>query len=260
VTAPPVDQAAAVTAQQAATRASIAGYLNLLWSRLTSWRGPDAAQFAGTVAPIITGGQQRMAALTAAHLEQMVRANGGTPGRLDLSGLTDADLRGVPAAEVYQRPFRQIWTDLSQGKPLDEAVTSAGHRLQSLAATDLQLAKTHTAQRILSGSTKVTGYQRVLGPDEHHCALCLLTSSRVYRKAELMPIHPGCQCTPVPVFAGDPPPSVDPEAVHEAVRATLGDRYVNASGRGYRDLVVVHTHSELGPVLGVRGQHFEGKP
>lgn len=282
-TIPPEVVAAGYAAQQQATRAMIAAYLNALWARLTSWRTPDADRFAAQAAPIVTGGQQRMAALTAAYLEQMVRTNGGTPGRLDLSGLTDADLRGVPATEVYQRPFRQIWTDLSQGKPLDEAVTSAGHRLQSLVATDLQLAKTHTAQRVLSGSDKVIGSRRVLNGDRS-CALCVLASTRVYSKSELLPIHPGCDCGVEPLFGDEGPLDasefvMDAEALHDLVRETFGKKYVNASGRfsnekadqkssiygktgarDYRNLVVTHDHGEIGPVLALKGQNFTGPP
>lgn len=256
MTAPLVDPTPAVTAQQAATRATIVAYLNALWARLTSWRTPDALQFAAAVAPIVTGGQQRTATLTAAYLGQLIRAAGGTAPTVDLSGITDAELRGVPATEVYQRPFRQIWTDLSQGKPLDQAVTSAGHRLNDLVVTDLQLAKTHTAQRVLSAAAGVTGYRRVLTGDRS-CALCVLAATRTYKKADLLPIHPGCDCAVAPLFGGEQAPDVTVD-LHEAVRATLGDRYANAAGRGYRDLVVVHDHGELGPVLGVRGQTFTG--
>jgi hypothetical protein len=259
-TIPPEVVTAGYAAQQQATRATVAGYLNALWARLTSWRTPDADQFAAQAAPIVTGGQQRTAALTAAYLQHMLAAGGGTPGSLDLSGMDDTTIRGVPAVEVYRRPFTQLWYDLSRGRPLDQAVTAAGARLQDLVATDLQLAKTHTSQRILSASTTIIGARRQLSNKPRHCALCLLTSSRVYHKADLQPMHPGCSCDPVPVFAGEHIPDVDPDAVHDAIRADLGDSYVNASGRGYKDLVVTHQHGELGPVLGFRGQHFTGPP
>lgn len=261
-TIPPEVVTAGYAAQQQATRSTVVGYLNALWARLTSWRTPDAEQFAAQAAPIVAGGQQRTAALTAAYLQHLVTAGGGTLGALDLAGMTDADLRGVPAVEVYQRPFKQIWWDLSQGKPLDQAVTAAGARLQDLAATDLQLAKTHTSQRILSGAGKVTGYRRVLNGD-YSCAFCVLVSSRTYHKAELLPIHPNCDCSVAPLFDGDQAPDLAGD-VHDLVRSTLGAKYVSASGKtglqDYRGLIVVHQHGETGPTLAVKGQHFTGPP
>lgn len=268
MSAPVVDQAAlqaAYLTQQATTRATVAAYLNLMWAKLTSWRTPDADAFAQQAAAVVAGGQQRTAAITAAYLAHAVTAAGGKAGTANLAGLDDTGIRGVPAQQVYRRPFEQLWWDLSKDVPLPDAVGSAGDRLQELAASDLQLAKTHTSQRILSRSTGVVGARRALSAKSTHCALCLLVADRVYKKQDLQPMHPGCGCTPVPVFAGqDPAPQVDPAAVHDAVRADLGDKYVSASGRrgaeDYRHLVVVHQHGELGPVLSVAGQNWRGDP
>jgi hypothetical protein len=261
VTAPvinPTAAAGAYTTQQQLTRAAVIAYLVALWSRLTSYRTPDATQFAGFAAAAVTGGQQRVAALTANQLTHLITAGGGTPGRLDLSGMNDLALRGVAAKDVYQRPFQQIWWDLSQGKPLDKAVSSAGSRLQSLVATDLQLAKTTTAQRMLSTAKGVTGYRRVLN-GAYSCALCVLAATRTYHKADLMPLHSGCDCGIMPLRGGEQAPDVTAD-LHNLVADQLGEKYVDYSGNGYRDLVVTHNHGELGPVLGVRGQHWQGAP
>lgn len=70
-----------------------------------------------------------------------------------------------------------------------------------------------------------------------------------------------CSCTPVPVFRGEEVPEVDPALLHDTVRRDLGDKYVQASGKGainYRDIIITHDHGELGPVLAVRGQDFTG--
>jgi len=264
VTAPGLDLTAAYTAQQAATRTTVLSYLAALWAALTSWRSLDAAAFVAQAVPVITGGQQRTAALTAAYLAHVVRDGGGTPSAPDLGGMSDEDLRGVPATEVYRRPFTQLWTDLSQGKPLDQAVASAGQRVQSLSATDLQLAKTTASQRILSSSAGVTGYRRVLTGD-HSCALCLIASTQRYHRAQLLPIHPQCDCGVLPIFGDhDPGQVIDPDllgAIHDAVATGLGPQYVDSGARSpqdYRKVLITHQHGELGPVLAVRGQKFTG--
>lgn len=258
VLAPTLDLAAGYTAQQQLTRNTILAYLMVLWARLTSYRDSDASAFASQAATAVTGGQQHIAAITAAHLAQLIRAGGGTPGTAPIGTVNDQVLRGVPALDVYQRPFRQIWWDLSQNKPLPDAVSSARTRLQSLAVTDLQLAKTTTAQHVLGKAQGVTGYRRVLN-GASSCALCVLAATRTYHKADLLPIHSGCDCGVAPLFDHERAPDVTAD-LHNLVAQDLGEKYVNYSGSGYRDLVVTHDHGELGPVLTVRGEHFQGPP
>lgn len=113
------------------------------------------------------------------------------------------------------------------------------------------------------------GYRRVLSSNPNHCALCVLASTRRYRRGNLMAIHPGCGCTVAPIFSvEDPGPVLDgstAQEIHNIIRRDLGDKYEDASGGRladsgvlYRDIVVTNDHGELGPVLGVRGQHFTG--
>lgn len=116
----------------------------------------------------------------------------------------------------------------------------------------------------------VTGYRRVLSNRPNHCALCILASTQRYKRADLMPIHPQCSCTVLPVFDIEPRSDqrvLDPELaqqIHNTIRSDLGEKYVNANARDaaaqYRDIVVTNYHGEIGPVLGVRGQHFETDP
>jgi hypothetical protein len=290
----PVDQAATYQAQVAQSRASVLAYLGALFARLTSWRDADAAAFAEQAAPIVTGAQQHTATLTAAYLQAAIAAGGAGVGRIDPTAFTDLTMRGVPATEVYRRPFTQIWTDLSRGKPIEQAVTSAAARLTQLASTDVQLAKTHASRAVFSSAgDRVVGYRRVL-VGASSCALCLIASTQRYHRGELLPIHPACDCGVAPIFgdqdpgqgvhtgmvdAGATPASVTargvsiyaPEQVgnagdllldiHDAVARDLGAQYVDSGARGpldYRKVLVTHDHGELGPVLAVAGQAFTG--
>lgn len=270
MTGPDPEQAAVYAAYQAASgrlRQALLHWVGTRWAALSSWRDPDADQFVSEVAPVVGAAQQSMSALTSSWLTQHITAATGQPPGVtmpDLGEVSGAGARnGADPEVVYRRPFTAgVWTDLSKGRPLDAAVESAGHRLTDLAATDLQLAKTRTAQRVTASAPgRIVGYRRELGPTEHHCALCLLTSARVYHKRDLQPMHPNCDCDPVPVERGEQIAAPDPEAVHQAITATLGGKYADAAGRGrvnYRDIVVTYQHGELGPVLGVRGQHHDG--
>lgn len=125
----------------------------------------------------------------------------------------------------------------------------------------------------------VVGWRRVLSNNPNHCALCILATTQRYRKPDLLPIHPGCGCTVAPLFDTDERSDtrvLDPslaQEIHNVIRRDLGSEYVSAGGgvtgekyaaggveRRYRDIVIVREHGELGPVLGVRGHHFERDP
>lgn len=261
--------AAAVTgtylAASAELRSRLLGIVIAAYTAQGNYGDAAAAAFAAQVVPVVLAAQHTMVSLTEAYLTHLIATVLHTttaPKGIPLREVTGEALRGVGPATVYQRPFIQVRTDLSRGKPFLAAVAAGQRRATDLAATDLQLARTHTAQRVMAGTPQgVIGYRRDLGPGTKHCALCLLTSSRIYHKSELLPIHPGCSCAATPVFEGEHIPELDPSLVHDTIRRDLGDKYVQAGGRGpvdYRDIVITHHHGELGEVLGVRGQHFTG--
>ena len=128
-----------------------------------------------------------------------------------------------------------------------------------MAATDLQLAKTHTTRAVLSGKDNVVGYRRVLTGRES-CALCAVAATQRYRKDRLLPIHDGCDCGVAPIYGDrDPGQVIDPDQL-EGIKASLAERFGDDSGEvaDYRKAIVVHEHGELGPVIAVRGQHFTG--
>jgi hypothetical protein len=223
------------------------------------FRDADVALFLARAVPLVLSSRRRMASLTAAHIERVLRDVGLAPDRP--IAIPDVSLlRGVAATDVYQRPFQQVWTELSQDKDFQAAVKVGETRVAKLIETDLQLAKTHAAQAVMSKANGSGFYQRVL-KGEHDCIKCVLTSTRVYSKAELLPIHPGCDCDVEPIvglaqFKTDAARRL--ADAHDMVAAQFGPDAANATGKGYSDLIVTHHHGEYGPTLGVRGQQFTG--
>lgn len=225
-------------------------YATAAWAGLGSWRDLDVDRFVATVVPVAVAGRKVVATGTDVVL---ARLTGTRP-----AGTVDTDdLRGVGAEQVYRRPAVTMRTALAAGQTLSAAQAAALARLVSLVSTDLQLAHTHQAARTLAGYAP--GFRRVLS-GRSGCALCVLASTQRYRAGELMPIHPGCGCGVEPI---DPArqdlqvlDSARLEALHQQVADFAGR--ADASGRDYRDLVVVHEHGEIGPVLGWRGQQFTG--
>lgn len=286
--------AAQYIAAQAALRVNLLTVLARLWESLTSWRDADAERFAAQATPVVAGAQQATATYTAAYLARMAAEMTGSPLRMpDVrpSSFVGEAVRPVPPSEVYQRPFKQIWTDLSQDKPLDQAVQSGQKRLNDLASTDVQLAKTHTSRAVLDSMANVVGYRRVLTGAEN-CGMCFVASTQRYHGANLMPIHPGCDCAVAPIIGHEDPGQIinsamltegamptgvtkggtkvyqhtdalDAGDLLEPVHKAIQDRF-GVSDRGgrlvdYRHILLVQDHGELGPVLTVARHKFTAK-
>lgn len=224
--------------------------------------------------------QRTTASLTATYLTLDAQAAGVRvePQRLNLSEVTGAALRGVPPQEVYQRAGAAVYAALAAGKAFDIAVEAGAKRLGSLLTTDVQLARTRTAQQQGRGAF----FTRVLTGREN-CALCAIASTQRYYKGDLLPIHPGCDCGVQQHYGPDPGQIVDNERleqVHDAVMREFGesDRGArrlpgnvhktieamreNGTSRSrladYTDLIVVSAHGEYGPTLRWRHHVFTG--
>lgn len=260
--------------QERALRLRTVGTVAALWGSLTSWREPDIDRFAAGASAAVTGGQQATAALTAAYLGAMESAVTRSPVRapaLAPSEIRDDALRGVPALEVYRRSGPTVWSALAAGRQVSAAVELGRMRVLSMAESDLQLAKTHASRHFMR-TRGIQGYRRVIrGPET--CALCIVASTQRYHSDELMPIHPGCDCHVAPIVGTqDPGWVIDPDAlegVHLRIaerfgKFTEGARQIPGSDAEfgefvkYRDVLVTHSHGELGPILAVRGHQFTG--
>ncbi|WP_406202604.1 hypothetical protein OG331_31800 [Streptomyces sp. NBC_01017] len=226
---------------------------------LGNYRDADAAGFVEQVLPVVLGAQQQIGALTDAYLATMVADMFG--GAAAPAGVKLADdLRGVPAAEVYARPFATVWTALGEGRDMTEAVGLGRNRLRSVTDTDLQLARTHAARQSMRRS-RAKFYRRRLSGSKN-CALCVLASTQRYRVEKLMPIHPGCHCKPVPIPGDrDPGQIIDErllEDAHDAIARTVGQSDRGGRAPDYREIIITREHGEIGPLLAVRRHEFTG--
>ncbi|MGH8965484.1 MAG: hypothetical protein ACRDXB_09175, partial [Actinomycetes bacterium] len=130
--------------------ATTLGRTSRAWSGLGSWRDDDVRRFQRTALPILLGGQRQVAALTTTYLEQLYRDIDVRGSRVDLDfdKVTGRALRDVDPDEVYRRPFKEVWNALDNGAAFDAALARGTHRLETIAKTDLQLARTHTVREV----------------------------------------------------------------------------------------------------------------
>jgi hypothetical protein len=206
-------------------------------------------------------------------------------GALDALDRIDAER----AARPERRPTIEL-PDMPRPveKPLTEAVARGERRAKLIGLTDLELAVTHTVRERLAEEPRVKYFRRVLTGAEN-CGLCVVASTQRYHKADLLPIHPACDCviapilgnqdpghrintmqvaegasatgesrSGVPVFSDDGIVDLGDllEPVHDAIRDTFGRSARDAREIDYRKVLTVHEHGELGPVLSVKRHRF----
>lgn len=249
-------------AQVRRVRAQVETYARNLWNGMAAYRDSDIERMVAAIVPVSLGAQQRIVALTDNYMAAVATASGfpQPPAGIPAAAVTGAVLRGVDPAEVYGRAGPTVWTALSEGRSLNAAAGMGLARLADMLMTDLQLAKTKAAQWRGQRDDTVVGYRRVLTGQEN-CALCSIASTQRYRRGDLMPIHPGCDCDVAEIRGNvDPGQVIEPERLeqlHQAANDQLGQ-----SGRGGRapdySNIMVREHGEYGPTLTWRDQKFTG--
>ena len=250
-----------------------------VFRQLGSWRDDDIARYLNIVGPQIDGLKLQAANLQAAYYQEVAKANGEsfTPQPVRSQDLTDQTLRNGPSPqEVYRRPFVEVYTALAGNQLLRTAVERGAARASSLAETDIQLASRQAGFKQRQGNNNIVGYRRVLTGSEN-CALCAIASTQRYRKNDLKPIHPGCDCGEEPIYGDfDPGQVIDQtglDSIHEALQQQLGVRDYQARDAGigktvqygdnvrladFTEIIATREHGEYGPTLVWRDQRFTG--
>lgn len=106
----------------------------------------DRSSFTAKAIPMVEGGMRVMVSLVDAYMTSKSRVAAGDP-HLRLTPLVPSDIgvedvRGVPASEVYDRPFGALGQKLAEGAQFVEADNYAADYVRKLVVTDLQLAYT----------------------------------------------------------------------------------------------------------------------
>jgi hypothetical protein len=221
---------------------AVIGQIESMWDGLPNYNKDDIVKFANRAIKLLTAANLNTLSQTSAYLAALQSAATGQPFQppgLSRSVVALEALRGTDPMDTYQRPGVVVWTALRDGKELSQATHLGKLRAVAIAATDMQLAKTHTAREFMARDSRVTRYKRVLNGDD--CALCITAADNTYSKSDLLPIHPGCNCSVSPVFgASDPAKSINKS---------------NASGED-KVPIEIREHGEIGPMLTRAGDAF----
>lgn len=180
-----------------------------VWLGLGAWRDSDVPDFLSEALPILRGGQATMAGVVGEFLGTLAAATVATTlAPLLIPAALVTDLRPVPTGEVYTRPFRTVWTALSRGQGITRAVQLGAERLAKVAEMDMQASYAQAnrlgMERLPAGAQPEYWRRRLYGAE--NCAMCVIAATNRYRRGDLNPIHPGCDCYVEPVFSGGEDP------------------------------------------------------
>lgn len=169
--------------------------------------GPDdlrADRFAELATAVVEDAAAETGIVVEAYIDEVAGTVSGRPPRsadpLDLAELTIEQLRGVNPLDAWRRPAITARAGLAAGKPFEEAMAEAANRANAQAQADIALAHREAARRTMENTPGVDGYRRVLTGVS--CSLCRIASTQRYRTADLMPIHPRCDCRVLPIVDG----------------------------------------------------------
>lgn len=251
-------------------RVDVDEWIQQFWLDFDLSNAVEVEQAVPLIAGRVEAASMRVAASTDMYLSSTIAvATGTTPRVLGVSieDVATFALRGISSSVMYRRPMNAVFASLAAGVGVESARALGMERMRKIAATNIQLAKTHTARSRMRKEDGIAGYRRVLnGPK--NCGLCIVASTQRYHVGDLQPIHPGCDCTVAPIIGDrDPGQVIDPgrlENAHGALEATFGKSDSGARQFAsiddeiiwYRDVLVVNQHGEIGPVLGVRGHSW----
>lgn len=238
-------------------RATLARQVEAIWLTSPAYRDGDIDRLLLRLVPLVQAGQLSIANLTSVYLAQQATLLRGVPYAPvvpDRKALTD--IRGVPDREVFRRPAITLYTELKAGKFMGEALKISAARLVSITGTHLQLAKTTQAQASLAKSG-AKYFRRVLSGSEN-CPICVLAATQRYKVINRSAVHPGCDCGVEELGARESADKIIDPALLKAVTDVQENLKANGETLDTRDVLTIHEHGELGPVLTWSKHAFTG--
>lgn len=168
---------------------------------LQQWRttGFDSPDIDRTV-KLVLAGQRAMVLATDADLSAIAGLLTNTPTApigLDPDRLIGRHARnGVYLEDVYARPAA-----VARRSGFDAGV----QYLRQAINLDSQVAQRRAANALTEADERVIGWRRQVNPGAGKvCGLCVAASAQMYRKQDLLPLHPMCRCSVYSVLTSNP--------------------------------------------------------
>lgn len=207
-----------------------------IWADVAGLSDLELASWLEQITPIVQGARLASATVTTGYLRQIMQLTEGISP--DTAGLLVEEVaagirNGATIADVYTRPIITARSAIAAGSSWKQAMQAGLERMDTTVATDVQLAMRDTVYEYGRRVPQVHRWRRVLAGGKV-CALCVVASTQVYYRGDLMPIHPNCDCGVIPETENFVPDNVNQKRLEDA-RNFLGRKYSGTmeSYRGY---------------------------
>lgn len=192
------------------------------YRQLMAQLNAELGQYSDYANRTISDRQRQLARLGVYHAEQAIRVQDValTFNRLpveaveNMAGMTGA---GTPLTQLLQQSWPLSVDGLTQelinaialglnprvtARNMARGATGSLDRMMVIARSEQLRVYRQANLDSYVASGVVSGYKRLATHDSRVCAACLLAEGTVYQTNEMMPLHPQCRCTLVPIVDG----------------------------------------------------------
>lgn len=234
---------AAHIAAQAQIRGMVERAVIELWGSLPGYDKADVDEWVSKVVPVVTAAQAQGAAITEAYVAGFLE---DTPLGIPIEDVTGAAVRnGADPADVYARPFVNVWTALSKGVDYADAVNAGMARAQATAAMDVQLSSRATFDAVQKATPRIYGFHRVA--DGGACKFCKKVDGAYVKSATAFALHNRCGCALEPLVDAHALAVFLPDGTR--IRNHINGPRIDIPDTPTPEDVAIHEHGELGAVL-----------
>jgi hypothetical protein len=161
---------------------------------LPTWSEPDL--LAEPMAALSTAAQVTQTRLLVSMSSYIVGSRVATP---PLDTVTGDAVRGGSIVNSWRIPFYSLWQGFTAGLSQAALVQQGRDDVVTQAVTDLSLSQRSAMSAIGQQRDDIIGYWRVPSPGSA-CEFCTEIADQLYHTEDLMPVHPGCECTVEPAI------------------------------------------------------------
>lgn len=205
-----------------------------------AWVGMDPVDLAGSwslakprILAAVTAGQRAVASTASTYVADLVTAQDAAPTatqQIDPSAFAGISADGRSLSDLMQLPIATVYSRLSQGADVREALSLGGGLLSLLADTEVADAGRGADSVAMAAETKVEGFIRIVSGAA--CGRCAILAGRWYRWNAAFQRHPHCHCQQVPATdkAAVASHLTDPHAYFESLSKAEQDRAFTVAG------------------------------
>lgn len=173
------------------------------WDAFGGLNDAAAAEFTAAANIVVEAAKVQTSTIATAYMSANDRLHSHNPLLIP----TLPEIRGgVSPIDVLLRSIITSRKAIADGGTFPEAMAAGRGRAVSTARTDIILTNRATINAAQASRPWVVGYRRVL--TGRSCAFCATASTQRYKSADLMPLHPNCDCDVAEIVGTRDPGSV----------------------------------------------------